>query len=138
MTTTIKGWPDTGGSGPGAGAIGITDTSSVAALKNYFPKLGGVEFVYAPEHGKFAVGIVKSHARLDGSRHQQLAIAMGLDMSAVIVGGTMSRGINGEFLCSENSGHLGALWTPSIRAQFELWLSHRTGLPVIHHYWEKK
>ena len=118
-----------------AGAIGITDTCSVAALKNYFPKSGGVEFVYAPEHQKFVTGVVKRHVALDGSKHQQLAIAIGLHGDVDIVGGTMSRGASGEFLCSENSGHLGERWTPEIRSQFKLWLSRRTGLPVIHHYW---
>lgn len=138
MTTTLKGWPVTGGSGPVAGAIGIDDTCSVAALTNYYPKLGGVEFVYAPEHNRFAAGVIKQHAGLNGSKHEQLAISIGLTRNALIVGGTMSRGLSGEFLCSENSGHLGNFWTPAIRTQFELWLCQRTGLSVVHHYWGKK
>lgn len=50
------GWPGRGGAGPVPGTIGITDSSSVAALQNYYPKGGGVEFVYDPATNQFAAG----------------------------------------------------------------------------------
>lgn len=78
--TKIQGWPGTGGSGPLPGSIGITDTSSVAALKNYYPKEGGVEFVYAPESNRLVTGVVKRHVHLDGSWHEQLAAALGIGL----------------------------------------------------------
>jgi filamentous hemagglutinin len=137
-TSTKKGWPDRGGSGPAPGSIGITDSTSVAAFKNYFPRLKGVEFVYCPEKNRFATGVIKPHTQLHGSKHEQLAAAIGVDRGAVVVGGTLSRGARGEILTSEQSGHFGYRWTPAIRNKFRLWLSARTGLPVIHHYWRQK
>ncbi|KAG9609068.1 hypothetical protein KCV01_g4047, partial [Aureobasidium melanogenum] len=50
------GWPGTGGSGPVPGVIAINDQTSVAALRNYYPKRGGIEFVYDPETNTFATG----------------------------------------------------------------------------------
>jgi filamentous hemagglutinin len=139
MTAIIypSGWPGRGGSGPAPGSIGITDTSSIAALKNYYPKEGGVEFVYAPTINKLAAGVVKRHALLPGSKHEQLALAIGAMAGMVIVGGTLSRGPNGEFFSTEQSGHYGRKWTPEIRQKFQAWFSARMGLPVIHCYEEE-
>ncbi|WP_195763475.1 polymorphic toxin type 43 domain-containing protein [Duganella guangzhouensis] len=123
-------------SGPVAGVIGITDTSSVAALKNYFPR-GGVEFVYAPKNNRLAAGKPRRHVQLCGSTHQQLAASIKATPNSVLVGGTLSRDATGALLTSEQSGHYGDKWTPVIRIQFTIWLMARTGLPVIHYYEEQ-
>jgi hypothetical protein len=37
---------------------------------------------------------------------------------ATVVGGTLTRGANGEFFTTEQSGHFWRNWTPGIRKQF--------------------
>lgn len=131
-----NGWPGTGGSGPAAGVIAINNTCAVGALKNYFPRFGGVEFIYAPDHDILAAGRPK--VGLNGSWHEQLALLISVNSSALIVGGMLSRGMRGEFLTGEQSGHFGDIWTPDIRVQFNTWLPKRTGILVVHHPWEAK
>jgi filamentous hemagglutinin len=129
-----NGWPGSGGSGPVAGTIGITDDSSVAALRSYRPKRGGIEFVYDPEHGKFVTGRSKV-ATLMGTPHQRLVRAIGA-LDSQVVGGTLRRREDGAFLTTEQSGHYGANWTDFIRRQFCAWLEERTGVQVYHQTWE--
>ena len=128
-----NGWPGTGGSGPAAGVIAINDTCAVGALKNYFPRFGGVEFVYVPDKNIFAAGRPKDG--LDGSWHEQLALLTGTTGSTLIAGGMLSRGMQGQFLTWEQSGHFGASWTQDTRDQFKAWLSQPTGTSVVHHHW---
>lgn len=128
-----NGWPGTGGSGPAAGVIAINNTCAVGALKNYFPRFGGVEFIYAPDHDILAVGRPK--VGLNGSWHEQLALLISVNSSTLIVGGMLSRGIQGEFLTGEQSGHFGVSWTPNTRNQFKAWLFQRTRAPVVHNHW---
>jgi len=70
------GWPVTGGSGPVPGIIGISGQTSTAALNNYYPKGGAVEFVYDPVNNIFVVGR-PSAGLFTGSPHQQLARSIG-------------------------------------------------------------
>lgn len=128
--------PKFSGSGPAPGVIAITDSTSVGALRNYFPTGGGVEFVYDPTTNTFAVG--KPTAGLfDGSPHQQLVQSIGAN-DQNIVGGTFSRGADGSIVTTENSGHYGQNWTPQIWNQFQQWLSSRVGVPVNHQPWGSK
>ena len=117
------------------GAIGITDSTSVNALRNYYPKGGGVEFVYDPTTDTFVTGR-PAPGLTDGSPHEQLAKSIGAADNPSVVGGTLQRGPNGEFFTTENSGHYGTNWTDAVRAQFQQWLSQRLGLPVDHQPWE--
>ncbi|MBY4770294.1 polymorphic toxin type 43 domain-containing protein [Burkholderia ambifaria] len=128
------GWPGKGGSGPAPGVIGITDSTSVNALRNFYPRGGGVEFVYDPTTNRFAAG---SPARglFDGSPHEQLARSIGSFGNPSLVGGTFQRGPNGEFFTTENSGHYGTNWNDAVRGQFQPWLSNGLGLPVNHQSW---
>ncbi|WP_210131308.1 putative Ig domain-containing protein [Stenotrophomonas rhizophila] len=129
------GWPGRGGAGPVPGTIGITDTTSVAALRNYHPKGGGVEFVYDPVTNSFVTGRPKP-GMYQGSPHEQLTQAMGSDrLSTDVVGGTFTRGPNGEFYTTENSGHYGKNWNNETRIKFQQWLSERLGLAVEHGVW---
>jgi hypothetical protein len=127
------GWSGTGGSGPVSGTIGITDQTSVAALRNYYPKGGGVEFIYDPATRTFVAGRPAS-GLFTGSPHQQLAQSIGTT-GRPIVGGTLQRGKGGTFITTENSGHFGRNWTDATREQFQFWLSNRTGMPVKHTAW---
>jgi hypothetical protein len=128
--------PKFSGSGPTPGVIAITDSTSVGALRNYYPSGGGVEFVYDPTTNTFAVG--KPTAGLfDGSPHQQLVQSIGAN-DTNIVGGTFSRGADGSIVTTENSGHYGQNWTPQIWNQFQQWLSNRVGVPVNHQPWGSK
>lgn len=135
VTKEPAGWPGKGGSGPVPGTIGITDETAVGALKNYNPKGDGIEFVYDPFTDTFVTG-KPARGLFDGSPHEQLAQSIGAGDKPV-VGGTMSRGENGEFFTTENSGHYGQNWNDSIRDQFEAWLSDRLGVPVKHRNWGK-
>ncbi|MYM35874.1 hypothetical protein GTP38_16180 [Duganella sp. FT94W] len=54
------------------------DNCSVAALTNYYPKLGGVAFIYASDYNKLVMGKPQRHAGLSGSTHEQLAYVMGV------------------------------------------------------------
>ena len=105
------------GSGPTAGVLGVNTSSiSVKAIQNYYPKNGAIEFVFDPKSSAFAVGIPKSG--FTGSPHQQLARSIGADESSV-VGGMFFRGINGQILTNESSGHFWQNWTPRVRQQFQ-------------------
>ena len=94
-----------------------------------------LRFVYAPKDNRLVAGTIKHYVESAGSRHEQLAAALGVAIDTVIVGGMLARKPNGDFLTSEQSGHFGDVWTPAIRDQFHIWLSARLGVPVIHHYW---
>ncbi|HEF5870833.1 TPA: hypothetical protein SAY52_001411, partial [Burkholderia cenocepacia] len=109
---------------------------SVAALKNYYPSKGSIEFVFDPTTNTFAVGKPAS-GLFDGSAHQQLAQAIGAN-DANVVGGGFSRAADGSILTTENSGHYGQNWTPEIWNQFQQWLSKRVGVPVNHTPWGSK
>lgn len=135
LSPTPLGWPGRGGAGPVSGTIGITDSTSVRALQEYYPKGGGVEFVYDPTTNRFAAGRPAS-GLFDGSPHEQLAQAIGSNRySSEVVGGTFQRGPNGEFFTTENSGHFGNNWNNDVRAQFQQWLSNRVQRPVVHESW---
>jgi hypothetical protein len=129
------GWPWTGGSGPAPGIVGITDHTSVGALKNYYPRGGGVEFVYEPATNTFVAGRPQN-GLFQGSPHEQLVQSIG-GGNGTIVGGTFQRGANGQIFTTENSGHYGPNWTPQIRQQFQDWLTGRTGVIVNHQPWVK-
>ncbi|CAI1728408.1 hemagglutinin repeat-containing protein [Serratia fonticola] len=129
-----SGWPNTGGSGPVPGTIGITDKTSVAALNNYYPKGRGVEFIYDPITNTFVTGRPAS-GLFTGSPHQQLAQSIGA-ADRPIVGGTLMRKADGTFITTENSGHFGSNWNDAIRQQFQTWLSGRTGMSVQHTNWK--
>lgn len=127
-------WP-VGGSGPAPGVIGISDSTSVRALQNYFPRNGGIEYVYDPTTNLFATGAPRTGLFV-GSPHQQLAQSIGAIDNPSLVGGSMRRGPNGEFFTTENSGHYGVKWNDATRTQFQHWFSGRVGRPVIHERWE--
>ncbi|GGY48357.1 PAAR-like domain-containing protein [Pseudoduganella albidiflava] len=126
-------WPVTGGSGPVRGTIGITSDTSTLALQRYYPKGGGIEFVYDPITNVFVTGRTPK-GMYNGSWHQQLAKAINASHDKV-VGGTFSRGPHGEFITTEQSGHYGRNWNDPVRAQFEEWLNARVGKPVRHKKW---
>jgi hypothetical protein len=131
------GWPGVGGAGPAAGTIGITDATSTAALRNYYPRGGGIEFVYDPTNSLFVTGAPRA-GLFTGSPHEQLARSIGSFDNPRLVGGTLQRGPAGEFFTTENSGHYGHRWTDDVRSQFSDWLGGRVGLPVQHESWGKK
>jgi hypothetical protein len=89
---------------------------SFGALRNYYPK-NGVEYVFDPETGTFAVGRPAASAGLRGSPHEQLAQSIGANPSTV-VGGTLTRGSDWVFETTEMSGHHWQNWIPVIRQQF--------------------
>lgn len=107
------------GSGPVSGVLSASTSSrSLAALRNYQPKGGGVEYVFDPATNTFAAGRPAAGAGLQGSPHQQLAQSIGADTDTV-VGGTFTRGSDGAFITTENSGHFWQNWNPEIRQQFQ-------------------
>jgi len=59
---------------------------------------------------------------IDGSPHQQLARAGGLDESTVL-GGIFRRDASGGMTFDESSGHYGERWTAATRRQFEDFLN---------------
>ena len=121
------------GSGPVPGVLGVNANSkSVEAIKNYYPKDGGIEFVFDPKTNTFVVG-KPQNGLLQGSAHQQLARSIGADESTVL-GGTFSRGTQGEIYTTENSGHYGEHWTDQLRQQFQN-VMKEYGLPLIHEKW---
>ncbi|KAF6587924.1 hypothetical protein JDW19_14185 [Paenibacillus polymyxa] len=120
------------GSGPTSGVLGVNSSSkSVEAIKNYYPK-EGIEFVFDPKTNTFVVG-KPNNSSFTGSPHQKLAQTINAD-GKTVVGGTFSRGPNGEILTTENSGHYGQNWTPEVRKQFEEVVGNY-GLPVKHEIW---
>lgn len=125
------------GSGPVPGVIAIhPKVQSTKALENYVPKNGSIEFVYDPKTKTFAVGKPNDPiaAGLQGSPHQQLAGSINADPTT-LVGGTLQRGKNGEFITNEFSGHYGQNWTPEVRAQYREFLESMTGKKVDHEIW---
>ncbi|MEO4078587.1 DUF637 domain-containing protein [Acinetobacter pittii] len=123
------------GSGPVSGAIAVNPSSNTSALKNYYPKSGGVEFIYDPKSKTFVTG--KVDVFKNGSPHEQLVQSIGLNpKTKEIVGGMLTRGKNGEFHTTEASGHYGTNWTPEIRVQFKAFLKSK-GITVDHENWVK-
>ena len=126
--------PKWSGSGPVSGTHGINANSiSNRAINNYYPKRGGVEFVFDAKTNTFVVGKPNS-SQFVGSPHQRLAASIGADGSSTTVGGMFSRGANGKILTNEFSGHFGQNWTPSIRQQF-VSVMDSYGIKIIHDSW---
>ena len=118
------------GSGPVSGVLEASAGSkSYGALRAYNPKQG-IEYVFDPANGTFAVGRPASSAGLRGSPHQQLAQSIGANPSTV-VGGTLIRDANGVLNKTENSGHFWQNWTNEIREQFVRTMQGY-GLDVVH------
>ena len=118
------------GSGPVPGVLEASGrVKSFAALRNYNPN-GGIEYVFDPATGTFAVGRPAASAGLKGSPHEQLAQSIGANPSTV-VGGTLARGGNGAFITTEQSGHFWQNWTPEIRQQF-VGTMRGYGFDVVH------
>ncbi|MFS1514767.1 polymorphic toxin-type HINT domain-containing protein [Chengkuizengella sp. SCS-71B] len=126
--------PTWNGSGPAPGVIGVNANSkSVEALKNYYPKNDGVEFVFDAKTNTFVVGSPKSGS-FEGSPHQKLAQTIGADGGENTLGGTFSRGSNGEIITTENSGHYGTNWTSELRQQYQD-VMKSYGIEVQHEKW---
>ena len=125
--------PSWKGSGPKSGVLGINDNSiSNKAIMNYYPKEGGIEYVFDAETNTFVVGKVEGGY---GSPHQKLADSIGADQSAkTTLGGTFSRDYLGKIITTENSGHFGKNWTPELRTQFKS-VMKSYGLEVYHESW---
>lgn len=70
--STSTAWPETGGSGPVPGAIGIADATAVKVLRNYYPKRNGMEFVYDPPLTNTFVTGRPQRGLYQGSAHEQL------------------------------------------------------------------
>lgn len=105
------------GSGPTSGVLGVEPGStSTSAIQNYYPKDGGIEFVFDPNTNTFVVG-KPNGAGVTGSPHQKLVQSIGSSESTA-VGGMFTRGVNGEIITNELSGHLWQNWTNEIRQQF--------------------
>jgi hypothetical protein len=103
--------------------LGVNSSSkSVAAIRNYYPKEGAIEFIFDPETNTFLVG--------GKGYHSGLASAINANTSRV-VGGIFSRGPNGEIFTNEASGHFWQNWNPAVRQQFQTAMESY-GLPVIH------
>ncbi len=113
----IKTIPTWKGSGPAPGVLGVNSSSkSIKAIQNYYPKQGGIEFVFDYKTNTFVVGKpIKSGF---GSPHQNLADTIGANTTSA-VGGSFTRGPNRKILTNEHSGHFGEYWTPEIRKQFQ-------------------
>ncbi|MFJ9371319.1 polymorphic toxin type 43 domain-containing protein [Nocardia sp. NPDC101769] len=120
------------GSGPKPGVIEASDrVKSLAALNNYHPP-HGMEFVFDPDNGWFAVGDVAKYARaMHGSPHEQLAISIGADPGRV-VGGLFWNSAEKGMSTNEMSGHFWQNWTDDIRQQF-LDTMRGYGFNVEHH-----
>jgi hypothetical protein len=132
---TGKNIPTWKGSGPTPGVLGLNANSkSIKAIQNYYPKNGGIEYVFDPKTNTFAVGR-PIDGLYDGSPHQQLARSIGADESTVL-GGMFRRGANGEIYTSEDSGHYGYRWTPELRGQFENTMNDY-GITINHQSWGK-
>ncbi|SMD16447.1 polymorphic toxin type 43 domain-containing protein, partial [Sporomusa malonica] len=117
-----KAVPTWSGSGPAPGVLGVNSSSqSVAAIRNYYPKEGAIEFVFDPKTNTFLVG---------EGKHAALANTINADTTTV-VGGIFSRGANGQILTNEASGHFWKNWTPAVRQQF-MEVMESYGLPAVH------
>lgn len=86
--------------------------------------------VYDPVSKKFLVGH-PNEAVSALSPHQKLVKVGGLNSNKV-VGGMFRRGVNGEIITNEYSGHYHQNWTNEIRQQFKQFLENSTGQKVIH------
>jgi RHS repeat-associated protein len=105
------------GSGPVSGVLEASSASKSVGAINAWNAKSGVEFVFDPEAGTFAMGRPATSLGIKGSAHEQLASVIGADPESV-VGGIVSRGANGELDWNEQSGHFWQNWTPGIRNQF--------------------
>ena len=127
--------PTLKGSGPASGIIEVSDrVKSFNAFKNYSPG-NPVEFVFDTKRNIFVVG-APNHSIPGLSPHQNLAKSIGGNNRSEIVGGTFSRGKNGEILTTENSGHYGENWTPENREKFKEFIFQKTQQSHIHREWE--
>lgn len=124
------------GSGPVPGVIGINaNSTSNVAIKNYSPK-EGMEFVFDASTNTFVVGKDKYNVG-GGSPHQKLADSIGADQTAsTTLGGVFKKGSDGKIYTSENSGHFGINWTPTLRTHF-IEAMREYGVEVIHEAWKK-
>lgn len=123
------------GSGPVPGVIEVSARArSTRILQNYYPRDGGIEFVFDPQTSTFVVGRPHVSTGLTGSPHERLVRSIGANESNV-VGGIFRRGANGEVLTDEGSGHYGRHWNNETRARFVQFLEEHTGLRVSHSAW---
>jgi RHS repeat-associated protein len=128
------------GSGPQPGVIEVSDrVKSTSVFENYNPRpnpnYGGAkitEYVYDPKAKRFATGRTKPTP--GASPHQRLASAIEADESTVL-GGTLSRGLNGELITTEHSGHYGTRWTQEFVKEFITFIEDMVGIKVIHKKW---
>ncbi|WP_020405326.1 DUF6531 domain-containing protein [Hahella ganghwensis] len=118
------------GSGPAPGVLGLhASSTSAAAVRNYIPKKGGIEFVFNYKTSTFAVGKLK-YGGGKGSPHQQVANTIDGNRSNT-VGGIFRRDSDGRISTDESSGHFGEYWTDDIRKQFVDFMNGR-GLEINH------
>ncbi len=130
VLTTLRG------SGPVPGVIEVSQrTKSVAAIKNFFPKQGSIEFVFDLSTNTFVVGLPKSGLLTLESPHQSLVRVSGTNPKKV-VGGTFKRGENGLIITDENSGHFGHRWNDKNRKQFREFLEEKLGVKIEHQVWQ--
>ena len=104
------------GSGPRPGVLSASPGSRSVAQINRHP--GGVEYVFDPDSGVFALGSRATSSYRGGlSPHEQLADAIGAN-SRTVVGGVARRGDDGLLYFDEMSGHYWQNWTNDARASF--------------------
>jgi hypothetical protein len=121
------------GSGPVPGVIEVSHrVQSIKTLLNYFPRGGGVEFIFDPKKNIFIVGRPKNPTafNLTGSPHEQLARSIGADES-VVLGGIFQRKSDGSIITTEASGHFWQNWTPEMRKKFVKEMN-RMGMTITH------
>lgn len=100
------------GTGPLPGTFGVNaDVISTKGLQNYFPRNGGVEYIFDPSTSTLIVGNGKYF-------HSPLAASINADTNSV-VGGIFRRSATGEMITNEFSGHFWQNWTPEVRQQFK-------------------
>ena len=131
-----KKTPNWKGSGPARGVLGINRNSrSNKAIKNYYPR-SMIEFVFDAKTDTFVVGENKDSVEFL-SAHQKLAESINADQGAnTTLGGTFSRGENGEIYTTEDSGHFGKNWTDDLRIHFQN-VMKKYGLEVKHGRWKQ-
>ncbi|MFI0428878.1 polymorphic toxin type 43 domain-containing protein [Mariniflexile sp. HMF6888] len=111
------------GYGPSKGVIeiGIRRKSAKKFLSwNSQGKNGGIEYIFDLDRKIFALGKSEydNHPLL--SAHENLVQLIGSDINSKrIVGGTVTREANGNWIFTENSGHYGENWTDEIREAFD-------------------
>jgi hypothetical protein len=122
------GFPGWKGAGPTPGTFGVGPmTESVAGLRNYYPRQGGIEFIFDPMSSTIVVGRARVQT---GSPHESLAASVGANPNRV-VGGMFWRVDGGSIQTNEFSGHFWQNWTPQIRQQFVDFMNSK-GLPTTH------